>query len=871
MSSPKHTPMIAQYLSIKEAHPDTLLFFRMGDFYELFFEDARIAAEALDIALTTRGKSQGEPIPMAGVPVHAYNTYLSRLVSEGFKVAVCEQMEPPGKSKGPVRREVVRTVTPGTLTEEGLLSAKENNYLAALLPESRKQPFGLAALDLSTGEFITVAMQGSDQLAAELSRINPAELLIPDSWEPDERVEPWSKQLTRRGSWSFDDQEGRRVLLEHFKVKTLEGYDVENSPACLGACGALIHYCQETQKEALPHITGLTRLQLEEAMVLDETCRRNLEINQGLRDGNRKSSLLGVMDETVTSMGSRLLMQWLNRPLQDPRAIGTRQDGIAWLQEEPGAGEKVRDLLRQVHDLERFMSRIAMRRASPRDLGGLRATLAALPAIKEILLPEGSPEGSVASLLRILADHFGGHEKLHERLEETLEESLPPQLRDGSVIRQGFNEELDRLRSLARDGKGYLAKLESDERERTGITNLRIKYHRSFGYTLEVTKSHLDKVPLDRYLQRQTMTNAVRYVTEELKAYEEQVLTAEEKMVVLEQQLFQQVMEEVAEHAQQLQATAQALATLDLLACLAHIATERNYCRPLVDRGHVMDIHQGRHPVVEPFSQEPFVPNDTRLDGDKLRTGLITGPNMAGKSTLMRQVALIVLLAHTGSFVPATSAHIGIVDRIFTRVGASDDLAGGRSTFMVEMTETAHILHHATEHSLVILDEIGRGTSTYDGLSIAWAVAEHIHLKAKAKTLFATHYHEMTALEQQLPGIFNLTVEVKEWKDEILFLHTIARGAADRSYGIHVAQLAGLPKGVTQRAREVLADLEEHAMQHPDHGQSSQKPADESAYQLTLFADAPPSPAVLELRGMDPDSMSPKQALEALYKLKELL
>ncbi|ABK43958.1 DNA mismatch repair protein MutS [Magnetococcus marinus MC-1] len=868
MSSPKQTPMIAQYLSIKAAHPETLLFFRMGDFYELFFDDAKQAAEALNIALTSRGKSEGEPIPMAGIPVHARQTYLNKLIEAGFKVAICEQMEPPGASKGPVRREVVRTVTPGTLTEESLLSPRENNYLVSYLPAAKRHPHALAALDLSTGEFFALTLEREDQVAAELSRLEPAELLIPDNWEPEPWLKGWKRCLSRRGSWSFDGKEGARVLLEHFQVTSLESFGVADSPPCLGVCGALLHYCRETQKEALSHITGLSRLHQQEGMVLDETCRRNLELNYNLKDGSRKSSLLGVMDRCITPMGSRLLAQWINRPLQSLDAIATRQESVSWLRENLVAYQDLRERLRMVHDLERFLSRIALRRASPRDLGGLRQTLQCLPQLYAILTPADGHSLAVPSLLRILADHFNGHEALTKQLEQQLADELPLNLKEGETIRLGFDQTLDTLRSLSRDGKSYLTKLEVEEREKTGIPSLKIKYHRSFGYSMEVTKTHLDKVP-PRYIQRQTMTNGVRYVTEELKEYEEQLLTAEERMLEREQLLFEALAEQVARQAETLQASARAIATLDVLANFAHIAEERNYCRPLLHEGAVIEINQGRHPVVEQFSDTPFVANDIRLD-NRQRTGLITGPNMAGKSTLMRQVALIVLLAHTGACVPAGSAKIGRVDRIFTRVGASDDLAGGRSTFMVEMTETAHILHHASERSLVILDEIGRGTSTYDGLSIAWAVAEHIHTQCQARTLFATHYHELTQLESQLDGVFNLTVEVKEWKDQILFLHTIVRGAADRSYGIHVAQLAGLPRAVTRRAREVLADLEEHAVHHPDSMGQGHAPASQP-YQLTLFEDAPPSPALLELKRVDPDELTPKEALEALYRLKELL
>ncbi|MEO5368221.1 MAG: DNA mismatch repair protein MutS, partial [Magnetococcus sp. WYHC-3] len=783
-----HTPMMAQYLEIKAAHPDTLLFYRMGDFYELFWDDARIAAPVLDIALTSRGKSRGEPIPMAGVPIHAARGYLAKLVDKGFRVAICEQMEPAGASKGPVRRAVVRTVTAGTLTEDELLSPRRNNFLVALAPggKGHGQGAAVASLDLSTGQFQVMAVSGAADMAVELSRLDPAEVLVPREWEIPGELAPWEARCCRRPAWEFTADEGMHQLTRQFNVAHLDGFGIGDHGGCQAAAGALVAYCHETQREALGHLTGLCRLNRDEGLILDDTARRNLEINVSLRDGRRESTLLGVMDRTVTPMGGRLLAQWLNRPLRSVAGIRQRQDAVALLVEHPRQRESLEASLSGVHDLERLLSRVALGRASPRDVAAVRHTLGRTRVLRETL---SDATLAPSSLLTVLATAMTGFDSLESALLTTLAEVPPAELSDGGVIREGFHPELDRLRALAADGKGYLARLEAEERRQTGIPSLKILYHRSFGYLIDVTKPHLDKVP-PRFQMKQAMTNSVRYITAELKEYEEGILNAEEQVGRLEGELFQALCHRVAEHMAALQGLAAALSTLDVLTAFARQAEERNYCRPLVHDGMDIDIRQGRHPVVEALAREPFVANDTLLDDESNRVMLITGPNMAGKSTLMRQVALICLLAHTGSFVPALSARIALLDRIFTRVGAADDLTGGRSTFMVEMTETAHILHHASSRSLVILDEIGRGTATYDGLAIAWAVVEHIHGKAKAKTLFATHYHELTQLERLKPGVVNFTVEVKEWQERILFLHTIARGAADRSYGIHVAELA---------------------------------------------------------------------------------
>ncbi|MEO5335116.1 MAG: DNA mismatch repair protein MutS [Magnetococcus sp. YQC-5] len=865
MTQPSHTPGMAQFLAIKADYPDMLLFYRMGDFYELFFDDAKVASSVLDIALTSRGMSAGEPIPMAGVPARALDEYLKKAVQAGHKVAICEQMEPPGLTKGPVRREVVRVVTRGTLTEEGLLLPRQNNFLAAIAPPEKKnrEGPGVAALDLSTGQF-QVGDSGSwDATAAALSALNAAEIIIPHGWEIPEELHPWSDRLTRRGEWEFDPMQATEVLKDHFHTTALQGYGVADSPVCLAAAGALIAYCRETQKGALVHVTGLTRIHSNDAMILDDACRRNLELNVALRTGERRGSLLDALDITCTVMGGRLIAQWLNRPLQDLNLIRARHASIAWLLNHSTACEGVRYELRGVHDLERLLGRVALKRAGPRDLGGLRDTLARLPALYQLFQNEENPP---APMLATLVKHLAGHDTLLERLTSTLTETPPVKLVDGGVIREGFHAELDRFRLLAVDGKRFLGELEQKERERLGIASLKIKYHNTFGYTIEIPRTQSGKVPYEYRIQ-QTMTNGVRYITSELKELEEQILNAQERMALLEAELFEALLQDVALLAADLQETARSLATLDVLAALTWLADRFEYCCPIMNSGTGVHISEGRHPVVERVMiSGKFTPNDVDLEAKDRRVALITGPNMAGKSTFMRQTALIVLMAHMGSFVPAKEARIGLTDRIFTRVGAADDLAGGQSTFMVEMTETAYIMHHATPRSLVILDEIGRGTSTLDGLAIAWAVIERVHTTICCRTLFATHYHELTQLDKLLPGLFNLTVAVKESDGEILFLRTIIPGAADRSYGIHVAQLAGLPRSVINRAMEVLAQLESESTTPRITGTSGAK----SKRQLSLFPNPEP-PFVQAIKAMDIDSFNHQQALEALHRLRKMV
>ncbi|MBF0191906.1 MAG: DNA mismatch repair protein MutS [Magnetococcales bacterium] len=872
MTPPSHTPAMAQYLAIKAEHPDMLLFYRMGDFYELFFDDAKEASAILEVALTQRGLSAGEPVPMAGVPARALDEYLKKAVLAGRKVAICEQMEPPGVSKGPLRREVVRVVTRGTLTEETLLAPRQDNFLVALCPPldrtgtRRRQSgeVGVAALELSTGQFQVGAPASWDEAAAALSALNPAEILLPRGWEAPDTLILWPDRITRRAEWVFDPLQAASALKDHFRAATLDGFGIGDSPVCVAAAGALIHYCRETRQGALVHVTGLTRTRSSDVMILDDACRRNLEINATLRSGERRGSLLGVLDVTVTPMGGRLLSQWLNHPLQDPARIRARQTSVTRLLAHHEARDAIREELKGVHDLERLVGRVALERASPRDLGTLRDTLARLPTLAA-LVPADDP---AAIQLQALVTPLAGHESLRQRLTATLTDTPPPRLSDGGVIASGVHAELDQCRLLAVDGKSVLGEMEKRERERLGIASLKIKFHQSFGYTLEVPRTQTAKIPYDYRIQ-QTMTNSVRYVTPELKELEEKILNAEERMNTLEAELFIRLLADVATETPGLQRCAQALATLDVLAAFAHLAERNDYRCPEINSGSGIHIRNGRHPVIESLSEREFTPNDTDLDAEDKRIALITGPNMGGKSTFMRQTALITLMAHTGSFVPAAEARIGLTDRIFTRVGAADDLAGGQSTFMVEMTETAYILNHATHRSLVILDEIGRGTSTLDGLAIAWAVVERIHSAIRCRTLFATHFHELTQLESLLPGLFNLTVAIKETREGILFLHAIAAGAADRSYGIHVAQLAGLPRSVTERANEILTRLEADTPQHRPAALRPPPPTP-APRQLSLFHDPDP-PLVRELKALDIDAFSPRQALETLYRLKKMI
>ncbi|GBD36746.1 DNA mismatch repair protein MutS [bacterium HR36] len=793
------TPMMQQYREIKARHPDMLLLFRLGDFYEMFYEDAITASRVLQLALTSRDKQ----IPMAGFPHHSLDQHLRRLLQAGFRVAVCEQVEDPATAKGLVRREVVRIVTPGTLTEEALLDPQRPNYLAAVWPGEKLS--GLAWAELSTGQMWASDLP-SERLADELLRLEVAELVLPEGTTPNwlgQVQAQWpALSLTPRPVWTFEARNALELLRQHFRVRSLESFGFEETQISLLAAGALLRYLQETLKTNLQHLTQLRSHRCGEVLHLDAVTRRSLELVRTLREGRREGSLLASIDRTITPMGARLLQDWLLAPLTDVAAIVERQEAVAELKEKPSLRRQLRCLLGRLHDLQRLTGRISTGRASPRDLAAIAASLRVLPELLSRL-----QEATAPALQHIRGQLHPLPELLNE-LERALVEAPPFSPREGGLIRDGYHPELDQLRELARGGKAWIAQFQAREIARTGIPSLKVGFNRVFGYYIEVTHAHTEKIPPD-YQRKQTLKNAERYITPELKQYEDQVLRAEERAQALEYELFVQLRERIAFEAAQLMETAEALARLDVLAGLAELADLQNYCRPEIVTQPVVHIRNGRHPVLEQtLPVGSFVPNDVCLSPEDGFLLVITGPNMSGKSTYIRQTALLVLLAQMGSFIPAESARIGVTDRIFTRVGASDDVARGQSTFLVEMIETANILHNATARSLVILDEIGRGTSTYDGLAIAWAVAEYIHNVIGCRTLFATHYHELTQLAEVLPGVRNYQAAVHEESGRIVFLHRIVPGAADRSYGVHVAELAGLPWAVLERARNILARLE---------------------------------------------------------------
>jgi DNA mismatch repair protein MutS len=882
------TPMMRQYQDAKTACPDALLLFRMGDFYELFFDDARTAARLLGLALTSRDKSENA-VPMAGFPHHQLESYLAKLVGMGMRVAICEQMEDPRQAKGLVKREVTRVVTPGTLTDDALLNPRECNYLAAAISEANNT--GLAWVELSTGRF-QAAVFPEELVADQLAAIDPAECLI----EEQSRLTPGlngigranhakaeltalssgsaahfngqsSQQpiLTIRPAWSFSLVTALEKLTQHFDTATLEGFgfDHQADALALRAAGAVLDYLTETQKSSLAHIDRLHRFHRGETLEIDQSSRRSLEIIRSLRNGSREGSLLAVLDRTITVMGSRMLADWLSNPLAQLAPINERLDAVAELIAESRLTDELREKLRGIYDLQRLLARIATSRATPRDLSHVAQTLATLPAVKAKIT------GRHSTLLAALEAQFDLCPDIRSRLDSALVDNCPLQAREGGMIRPGYKDELDRLRELASGGKQWIAKYQAEEAARTGIANLKVGFNKVFGYYIEVTHSHGHKIP-DNYIRKQTVKNAERYITPELKQYEEQVLTADERTKELEFELFVQLREFVAGHVQRLQAMALALAQLDVLASLADLARSRNYCRPVLVDEPSLHIHDGRHPVLDAMLPDgSFVPNDTAASPDDGLILLITGPNMAGKSTYIRQVALITLMAQIGSFVPAREATLGLADRIFARVGASDELSRGQSTFMVEMTETARILNTATPRSLVILDEIGRGTSTYDGVSLAWAVVEYLHDHIACRTLFATHYHELTDLAKTLCGVRNLNVAVKEWEDQVVFLHKIIEGAADKSYGIHVARLAGVPTEVNQRAKQILARLEQEHVDNQGRPKIGYRGNGRRVgdLQLTLFA-AEPHPAVEKLKALDLDNVSPLEALQLLNQLQ---
>ncbi|HKK04306.1 MAG TPA: DNA mismatch repair protein MutS [Gammaproteobacteria bacterium] len=849
--------MMQQYLRLKAEHPDILLFYRMGDFYELFYDDARRAAELLDITLTHRGQSAGEPIPMAGVPYHAVDSYLARLLKLGESVAICEQIGDPATSKGPVERKVVRVVTPGTVTDEGLLEDSRDNLLVSLAPQPGGERFGVAALDMGSGRFTVSEVRGPEALQAELERLRPAELLYPEDQPPPSLP----IALRPQPPWRFESQAAARLLCGQFGTRDLTGFGCADMDQAIGAAGALLHYVQETQRTALPHIRALGVEHIDEAVVLDAATRRNLEIEISLA-GNPKHTLAGVLDRAATAMGSRLLRRWLHRPLRDRTRIGERQAAVGALL-DASTYEPVHAALKGIGDIERILSRIALRSARPRDLTRLREALDRLPQLQSALQP--LLRSQQVPRLTALAPRLGPFPALHDLLTRAVVDSPPALARDGGVIAPGYDSELDELRTLRDSAGDYLIELEARERERSGIASLKVGYNKVHGYYIEVTRTHSDKVPED-YQRRQTLKGAERYITTELKRFEDEVLSARERALARERRLYDELLEHLAEHLEPLQGCAEALAELDVLSNLAERAESLGFCAPVLSEAPGIQVREGRHPVVEHIQDTPFTPNDIALD-DERRMLIVTGPNMGGKSTYMRQTALIALLAHIGSHVPATSATIGPIDRIFTRIGAADDLASGRSTFMVEMTEAANILHNASAHSLVLMDEIGRGTSTFDGLSLAWACAEDLGRRVRAFTLFATHYFELTALAEHMPACANVHLDAVEHGDRVVFLHAVKDGPASQSYGLQVASLAGVPAHVIDAARAKLVELENtHAA-----------PLDVEP-ELPLFESGaancnPPRPDALRerLANLEPDTLTPRAALELLYELKGLI
>ncbi len=887
--SPDHTPMMQQYLKIKVEHPDEIVFYRMGDFYELFFDDAKEVSELLDITLTARGKSGGEPIPMAGVPYHAAEGYLAKLVQQGKSVAICEQVGDPATSKGPVERKVMRVVTPGTITDEALMQAGRDNLLVCVNYEPQKDCFGIASLDIGSGRFDIIEIIGEDALVAELERLNPAELLLTQALENQQFSDIYTS-VRHRAPWEFELDTAERLLCEQFATKSLQAFGCEELPIALGAAGCVLAYAQETQRASLPHITRIQVEDRDEAVTMDAATRRNLEIDTNLT-GGETNTLFELLNTTATSMGSRLLCRWLNRPLRQKHILEQRQHAISTLLQDYRF-EALKAPLKVIGDLERILGRIALRSARPRDLSRLCLSLAVYPQIQS-LLTEFSTELNTSVKLTQLSDDISTFPELVDLLSKAIIESPPVVIRDGGVIAEGYDSELDELRNLSSNAGQFLIDLETREKERTGINTLKVGYNRVHGYYIEISRAQSDNAPID-YIRRQTLKNAERFITPELKEFEDKALSAKSRALSREKSLYEALIEKINEHLHTLQVSANGVSELDVLNTLAERADALDLCCPQLSDKRGIAIEAGRHPVVEQVLQKnlnnttPFVPNDVVLgeaaNADISRNMLIiTGPNMGGKSTYMRQTALITLLAHTGSFVPAQQACIGIVDRIFTRIGSSDDLAGGRSTFMVEMTETANILQNATERSLVLMDEIGRGTSTFDGLSLAWACAHYLAKDIKALCLFATHYFEITSLPEQCQGVYNMHLSATEHNDNIVFLYHIEEGPASQSYGLQVAKLAGIPHIVIDEASHQL-----HLLESGKHPHSNTRPEDQQKKnhtnattshtqlqqtqhpeQAELFVNAT-NPAIEALEKVDADDLSPKQALELIYHLKEL-
>ena len=841
-----HTPMMRQYLKIKAEFPNILLFYRMGDFYELFYDDAKKAADLMDISLTARGKSGGNAIPMAGVPYHAVESYLAKLVQLGQSVAICEQVGDPATSKGPVERKVVKIVTPGTVSDEALLSDRQDNLIVAI--SEVNSGFGLAYLDMTSGRFVVSEPNTAEQLQAELQRLSPAELLYPEDFSAPQLLDA-HKGLRRRPEWDYDLDTATSILTKQFNTKELTGFGVDDLPRGLMAAGCLLNYVQDSQRTALPHIRAIVAESSQTGVILDAATRRNLELTHNLQ-GGVENTLASVLDKSATPMGSRLLKRWLHFPLRDIAVLTARQNAVGSLINDELHPE-FKIVLKQIGDIERIVARIALRSARPRDFARLRNALGQLPELQSLLA-----ESSTADLAT-LAQQTQPMDELFALLSSAIIDNPPVLIRDGGVIAPGYHQELDTLRDLSEGATNLLAEIETREKERTGIQTLKVGYNKVHGFFIEVSKASSSQVPAE-YIRRQTLKNNERYITEELKAHEETVLTAQSRFLALEKRLYDELFDKVMPVLEQLQTLAQGIAELDVLNTFAERAESLNYVKPSLTTDKRINIEQGRHPVVEQMTNDAFIANPVVFDHSREML-IITGPNMGGKSTYMRQTALIVLLAHIGCFVPADSADIGLVDRIFTRIGASDDLASGRSTFMVEMTETANILHNASDRSLILLDEIGRGTSTYDGLSLAWAVAEMLALNTKAFTLFASHYFELTLLAEQIETLANVHLDAVEHDDNIIFMHAVQEGAASKSFGLQVAQLAGIPKPVISRAKQRLAELE--TQQVPTVATKPQ------AFEQLPLMDVE-HPVVESLKQLDVDELSAKQALDLLYKLK---
>ncbi len=852
MTTKEHTPMMQQYLGIKAQHADDLLFYRMGDFYELFYEDAREAARLLDITLTARGQSGGKPIPMAGIPYHACENYIARLVRMGRSIAICEQVSDPAESKGPVERKVVRVITPGTLTDEAFLSDGRDNLLVAVCAGS---PAGLAWLELSTGHFGVLEPADHTALLSELQRLRPAEILL------DENAE-WPDDIAEQGAtrtlppWHFDHDTCRRLLQEHFGTRDLKGFGIDGMTAAINAAGALLEYARDTQRSDLRHLQRITTELPDDAIVLDAASRRNLELDINLH-GGEEFTLNAVVNQTRTPMGRRLLRRWLNRPLRDIATLEQRLDFNSALRDAIAADE-LADSLGPVGDVERILSRVSLRSARPRDLTRLRETLHQIPEIRAVLEPLDS------ALAHHLREQMQPFPELRDLLDRALEDNPPVVIRDGGVMRPGYDAELDELRSLSQGAGDLLNQVEAREREQTGLSTLKVGYNRVHGFYIEVSKAQADGVPA-HYIRRQTLKNAERYIIDELKEYEDRVLSSKSRALALEKRLYDDLLEQLLLHLGDLQQTASALAETDVLCCLTQQADRLDWTRPTLSSEPVLQVESGRHPVVEAVSEQPFVPNDLDVS-DRQPMWVVTGPNMGGKSTYMRQNALIAILAHIGSHVPASAAVVGDLDRIFTRMGSSDDIAGGRSTFMVEMTETANILNNATARSLVLMDEVGRGTSTFDGLSIAWAAAEHIARHNRALCLFATHYFELTALAERENGVGNLHLNATEHEEHIVFLHQVLEGPASQSYGIQVARLAGVPAPVLQEAKHKLQALEDRSVER--QSAETRHDSGEHPTQGDLFVAAP-SPVELALGELALDDMTPRETLDWLYQWQQ--